>query len=43
MRRMHRKFWVGAALAAGVVVLNAAPAVAQDGGVSPESVVLDNL
>ncbi|MCY3648154.1 MAG: ammonium transporter [Acidimicrobiaceae bacterium] len=40
---MHRKFWVGAAIAAGVVVLNTAPAVAQDGGVSPESVVLDNL
>jgi len=40
---MHTKFWVGAAIAAGVVVLNTAPAVAQDGGVSPESVVLDNL
>ena len=43
MRGMHRKFWVGAVLAAGVVVLNTAPAVAQDGGVSPETIVLDNL
>ena len=43
MRRMHRKIWVGALIAAGVVLLNTAPAVAQDGGVSPESVVIDNL
>ena len=43
MRRVHRKFWVGAAIAAGVVLLNTAPALAQDGGVSPEAVVLDNL
>lgn len=43
MRRIHRKFWVGAAIAAGVVVLNTAPAVAQDVGVSAETVVIDNL
>ena len=43
MRRMHRKFWVGALIAASVVLLNTAPALAQDGGVSPESVVIDNL
>ena len=43
MRRMHRKFWVGAAIAAGVVILNTTPALAQDGGVSPETIVLDNL
>ena len=43
MRRMNAKFWVGALIAAGVVLLNTAPAVAQDGGVSPESVVIDNL
>ena len=43
MRRMHAKFWVGALIAAGVVLLNTAPALAQDGGVSPESVVIDNL
>ena len=43
MRRMHRKFWVGAAIAAGVVVLNTAPAGAQDVGVSAETVVIDNL
>ena len=27
MRRMHRKIWVGALIAAGVVLLNTAPAV----------------
>ena len=43
MRRIHRKFWVGALVAASVVLLNTAPALAQDGGVSPESVVIDNL
>ena len=43
MRRMHRKFWVGALVAAGVVLLNTTPALAQDGGVSAESIVLDNL
>ena len=43
MRRMHRKFWVGAAIAAGAVLLNTTPALAQDGGVSPETIVLDNL
>ena len=43
MQRMHRKFWVGALIAASVVLLNTAPALAQDGGVSPESVVIDNL
>ena len=43
MRRIHRKIWVGALVAAGLVLLNTGPAVAQDGGVSPESVVLDNL
>ena len=43
MRRMHAKFWVGALIAVGVVLLNTAPALAQDGGVSAESVVIDNL
>ena len=43
MRRINRKIWVGALIAAGVVLLNTAPALAQDGGVSPESIVLDNL
>ena len=43
MRRMQAKYWVGALIAAGVVLLNTAPALAQDGGVSPESVVIDNL
>ena len=43
MRRIHRKIWVGALIAAGVVLLNTAPALAQDGGVSPQSIVLDNL
>ena len=43
MRRIHRKFWVGVLIAAGVALLNTVPALAQDGGVSPESVVIDNL
>ena len=43
MRRMHRKFGLGALIAAGVVLLNTVPALAQDGGVSPESIVMDNL
>ena len=42
-RTMHRKFLVGALVGAGVVLLDTAPALAQDGGLSPESVVLDNL
>ena len=40
---MHAKYWVGALIAASVVLLNTAPALAQDGGVSPDSVVIDNL
>ena len=43
MRRMQRKFWVGALIAAGAVLLNTVPALAQDGGVSPGSIVIDNL
>ena len=42
-RRMHRKSWVGALIAAGVVLLNTAPALAQNSSVSPESIVIDNL
>ena len=43
MRAMHRKIWVGALIAAGVVLLNTTPALAQDGGVSAESIAMDNL
>ena len=43
MRAMQRKIWVGALIAAGVVLLNTAPALAQDSGVSAESIVMDNL
>ena len=43
MRRMHKKRWVGALVVAGVVFMNTTPALAQDGEISPESIVLDNL